>query len=89
MGPMTLKQVQKLSVGSIPRSLVVVLEDDLVDSCKSGKTVACMSLCHICLCTPQANKQQKLWYAVPIKEIKLQGHHCEARHEFLKKIDLN
>lgn len=35
-----LPQVQKLSVGSIPRSLVVVLEDDLVDSCKSGKTVA-------------------------------------------------
>lgn len=35
-----LPQVQKLSVGSIPRSLVVVLEDDLVDCCKSGKTVA-------------------------------------------------
>ncbi|XP_061560128.1 DNA helicase MCM9 isoform X2 [Phycodurus eques] len=30
------EQVQRLSVGSIPRSMVVVLEDDLVDRCKSG-----------------------------------------------------
>ncbi|XP_077366495.1 DNA helicase MCM9 isoform X2 [Festucalex cinctus] len=33
------EQVQKLSVGSIPRSMVVVLEDDLVDRCKSGDDV--------------------------------------------------
>ncbi|XP_047428958.1 DNA helicase MCM9 isoform X2 [Mugil cephalus] len=33
------EQVQRLSVGSIPRSLVVVLEDDLVDCCKSGDDV--------------------------------------------------
>ncbi|XP_053192724.1 DNA helicase MCM9 [Scomber japonicus] len=30
------EQVQRLSVGSIPRSMVVVLEDDLVDRCKSA-----------------------------------------------------
>ncbi|EPY78494.1 Temporarily Assigned Gene name family member-like protein, partial [Camelus ferus] len=30
------EQVQRLSVGSIPRSMKVILEDDLVDSCKSG-----------------------------------------------------
>ncbi|XP_078069830.1 DNA helicase MCM9 [Mustelus asterias] len=33
------EQVQRLSVGSIPRSLLVVLEDDLVDSCKSGDDI--------------------------------------------------
>ncbi|XP_068564709.1 DNA helicase MCM9 isoform X4 [Cebidichthys violaceus] len=33
------EQVQRLSVGSIPRSMLVVLEDDLVDSCKSGDDV--------------------------------------------------
>ncbi|KAI7800133.1 putative DNA helicase MCM9, partial [Triplophysa rosa] len=33
------EQVQKLSVGSIPRSMIIVLEDDLVDSCKSGDDV--------------------------------------------------
>ncbi|XP_024147243.1 DNA helicase MCM9 [Oryzias melastigma] len=33
------EQVQRLSVGSIPRSLVVILEDDLVDGCKSGDDV--------------------------------------------------
>lgn len=61
-----LPQVQKLSVGSIPRSLVVVLEDDLVDCCKSGKTVArwwdSVLLWRSCLST-QANEQQKQSYA--------------------------
>ncbi|XP_057677980.1 DNA helicase MCM9 isoform X2 [Corythoichthys intestinalis] len=33
------EQVQRLSIGSIPRSMVVVLEDDLVDTCKSGDDV--------------------------------------------------
>ncbi|XP_056619591.1 DNA helicase MCM9 isoform X1 [Triplophysa dalaica] len=33
------EQVQKLSVGSIPRSMIIVLEDDLVDRCKSGDDV--------------------------------------------------
>ncbi|KPP68866.1 DNA helicase MCM9-like, partial [Scleropages formosus] len=33
------EQAQKLSVGSIPRSMLVILEDDLVDSCKSGDDV--------------------------------------------------
>ncbi|XP_074846772.1 DNA helicase MCM9 isoform X2 [Carettochelys insculpta] len=33
------EQVQRLPVGSIPRSMAVVLEDDLVDSCKSGDDI--------------------------------------------------
>ncbi|XP_062323591.1 DNA helicase MCM9 [Osmerus eperlanus] len=30
------EQAQRLSVGSIPRSMMVILENDLVDTCKSG-----------------------------------------------------
>uniref|UniRef100_A0A8C1GBI6 DNA helicase MCM9 n=1 Tax=Cyprinus carpio TaxID=7962 RepID=A0A8C1GBI6_CYPCA len=33
------EQVQKLSVGSIPRSMLIILEDNLVDSCKSGDDI--------------------------------------------------
>ena len=33
------EQAQKLSVGTIPRAISVVLEDDLVDSCKAGDDV--------------------------------------------------
>jgi DNA helicase MCM9 len=36
------EQVQKLDVGQIPRSLWVVLENDLVDSCKAGDDVTIM-----------------------------------------------
>lgn len=33
------EQVQKLAMGTIPRSMWVVLEDDLVDCCKAGDDV--------------------------------------------------
>ncbi|XP_053469833.1 DNA helicase MCM9 [Ictalurus furcatus] len=33
------EQVQRLCVGSIPRSMLVILEDDLVDGCKSGDDI--------------------------------------------------
>uniref|UniRef100_UPI00358E190E DNA helicase MCM9-like isoform X1 n=1 Tax=Myxine glutinosa TaxID=7769 RepID=UPI00358E190E len=33
------EQVQKLTIGTIPRSIVVILENDLVDRCKSGDDV--------------------------------------------------
>ncbi|XP_071789182.1 uncharacterized protein [Asterias amurensis] len=40
------EQVQKLAVGTIPRSMWVVLEDDLVDCCKAGDDV---TICGIVL----------------------------------------
>lgn len=33
------EQVQRLAMGTIPRSIWVVLEDDLVDVCKAGDDV--------------------------------------------------
>lgn len=33
------EQVQRLSMGTIPRSMWVILEDDLVDTCKAGDDV--------------------------------------------------
>jgi DNA helicase MCM9 len=33
------EQVQKLSMGSIPRSILVIMQDDLVDLCKAGDDV--------------------------------------------------
>ncbi|XP_071525523.1 uncharacterized protein [Panulirus ornatus] len=40
------EQVQKLVVGTIPRSLWVTLEDDLVDSCKPGDDVLICGTVH-------------------------------------------
>ncbi|XP_059556158.1 DNA helicase MCM9 isoform X4 [Myotis daubentonii] len=39
------EQVQRLAVGNIPRSMKVILEDDLVDTCKSGRNEILASLC--------------------------------------------
>lgn len=38
------EQVNKLAVGTIPRSISVILEDDLVDSCKAGDDVTISGL---------------------------------------------
>jgi DNA helicase MCM9 len=38
------EQVQSLTVGSIPRSIVVVLEHDLVDSCKVSSTALLLAV---------------------------------------------
>lgn len=33
------EQVQRLSMGTIPRSMWIVIEDDLVDTCKAGDDI--------------------------------------------------
>lgn len=39
------EQVQRLAIGTIPRSLDVVLEHDLVDACKPGDDVTITYVC--------------------------------------------
>ena len=36
------EQVDKLELGNIPRSITVILMDDLVDTCKAGDRVTVM-----------------------------------------------
>ena len=38
------EQVHRLTVGSIPRSITIVLQDDLVDRCKAGDDVTIVGL---------------------------------------------
>ena len=39
------EQVQRLAVGTIPRSMWVILLDDLVDTCKPGDDVTVWYVC--------------------------------------------
>lgn len=60
------EQVQKLGIGSIPRSMTVVLENDLVDRAKPGDDVSAAGLpilrraqsCSACFCS-----KPKIWAA--------------------------
>lgn len=49
------EQVQKLTVGSIPRSILVVLQDDLADTCQAGDDAVITGLVR-CMWAPAARE---------------------------------
>ena len=61
--------IQNLSFGTIPRSMWVVLEDDLVDNCKPGDDV---TICGI---------MTRRWKSVKLDVSIVVVHPCIARHD--------
>lgn len=71
------EQVQKLTLGTIPRSMWVVLEDDLVDCCKPGDDVIltlvlfhATCVCRTCICTDDCESKSLYHICVYILDLK-------------------
>ena len=54
------EQVQRLAVGTIPRSMWVVLMDDLVDTCKPGDDVTVWYVVVVWMCSSSSKQASKL-----------------------------
>jgi len=63
------EQVEKLAVGTIPRSMWVILEEDLVDSCKAGDDVTIWLVLTWSHTYIQSNWWFGLWCFTPLSTI--------------------
>ena len=70
------EQVHRLTVGSIPRSITIVLQDDLVDRCKAGDDVTIVGLLRKRWKPPQRDQRVEVEMAIEAASLRV---HNEER----------
>ena len=65
------EQVHRLTVGSIPRSITIVLQDDLVDRCKAGDDVTIVGLLRKRWKPPQRDQRVEVEMAIEAASLRI------------------
>ncbi|XP_076818808.1 uncharacterized protein LOC143464739 isoform X1 [Clavelina lepadiformis] len=79
------EQVRKLSMGTIPRSMTIVLEDDLVDSCKPGDDVVIFGSVACRWHTVSVGKPCDLELVIKANNVEV----CNDRRSTIKGLDID